>query len=233
MSLALPFDLFVAARDKRDRAREGARARRFDLRRFESSGIALLPSIVRTRERLESLEARGEYVSPEGKRDLLLERVCKRGRNGQDPRENLPILPEDTAGTLAKRYGATKERLEQALALHTHGLHGKARRLVLCARLGRRIDHQKSSYACDRKFSEPYFCREKYCTFCGPQQFRELFAKLRNALTPVVEKLLCEGARSGHEMVTAKLDFTVPNDYRMPRPEEVREFHDAMRRFWR
>ena len=34
-------------------------------------------------------------------------------------------------------------------------------------------------------------------------------------------------------MVTAKLDFTVPNDYRMPRPEEVREFHSCMRRFWR
>jgi hypothetical protein len=229
MSLTLPFDSFVATPDKRKRPR----AWRFDLRRFEASGLALLPRIVRVRERVESLEVKGEYVSPEGKRDLLLERACKRGQNGQDPRENLPILPEDTASTLAKRYGATKQRLEQALALHSHNLHGKAKRLVLCGRLGRRIDHQKSLDACDRKFSEPYHCREKYCTFCGPQQFRELFAKLLNALTPVVDRLLCEGVRRGREMVTAKLDFTVPNDHRMPRPEEVREFHAAMRRFWR
>lgn len=34
-------------------------------------------------------------------------------------------------------------------------------------------------------------------------------------------------------MVTAKLDFTVRNDYRMPESEEVQEFHSSMRRFWR
>jgi hypothetical protein len=145
----------------------------------------------------------------------------------------LPILPEDTASTLASRYGTPSDRLLQALALESCGLRGKARRLVLCGRLGRRIDHQKSRHACRRKFYELHFCREKYCTFCGPQQFRELFAKLQNALTPVVERLLCEGARSGRQMVTAKLDFTVPNDGRMPTPETVRKFHADLRRFWR
>jgi hypothetical protein len=228
MSLTLPFES-VAAPEKRKQPH----GRCLSLRRFESSGLAHLPAIVRARERVESLEAKGEYVSPEGKRDLLVERACKRGRRGQDPRENLPILPEDTASTLAGRYGATKERLEQALALHSHGLHGKAKRLVLCARLGRRIDHQNSSEACGRKFSEPYFCREKYCTFCGPQQFRELFVKLQNALTPVVEKLLCAGTRNDCEMVIAKLDFTTRNDGQMPKPDAVRRFHGDMRRFWR
>jgi hypothetical protein len=49
----------------------------------------------------------------------------------------------------------------------------------------------------------------------------------------VVEKLHCEGGRRGREMVTAKLDFTIPNDGHMPVPAEVRKFHDDMRRFWR
>jgi hypothetical protein len=57
--------------------------------------------------------------------------------------------------------------------------------------------------------------------------------KLQNALSPIVEQLLCEGARSGREIVIAKLDFTVRNDGHMPTPEEVRKFHADMRRFWR
>ncbi len=150
-----------------------------------------------------------------------------------DSRDALPVLPEDTASTLASRYGASQERLSQALVLESLGLRGKARRLVLCGRLGHRINHQESRQACKRKFLEPYFCREKYCTFCGPQQFRELFAKLQNALAPVAETLVCEGSRNGRHMVIAKLDFTVPNDGRMPSPQEVRKFHADLRRFWR
>jgi hypothetical protein len=134
----------------------------------------------------------------------------------QDPRGRLPILDDDTVSTLADRYGASAERCAQAAALDSLGLRSKAKRLVLCGRLGHRIDHQRSSLACERLFYGPYFCREKYCTFCGPQQFREQFAKLLNALTPIVEKLLCEGSRNGREMVIAKLDFTIPNKKRMP-----------------
>jgi hypothetical protein len=151
----------------------------------------------------------------------------------RDSRDGLPVLPEDTASTLANRYGASPERLTQALALESFGLRSKARRLTLCARLGHRINHQSSRDACHRKFFEPYFCREKYCTFCGPQQFRELFAKLQNSLVAVAEKLVCEGARNGRVIVTAKLDFTVPNDGRMSTPQEVRNFHADLRRFWR
>ena len=151
----------------------------------------------------------------------------------QDPRRSLPVLPEDSASTLASRYGTSPERLAQALALESLGLRGKARRLTLCGRLGHRINHQKSSGACHRQFFEPYFCREKYCTFCGPQQFREIFAKLQGALAPVVERLVCEGARNNRQIVIAKLDFTVPNDGHMPSPKEVREFHADLRRFWR
>jgi len=151
----------------------------------------------------------------------------------QDPRNRLPILPEDTPESLAIRYGASEYRRFQALALGRLGLLGKAKRLVLCGRLGHRIDHQTNRGACDRKFFEPYFCREKYCTFCGPQQFRVQFAKLQNALTPIVEGLLCEGIRGGRRVVTAGLDFTIPNTGRMPTSLDVREFHAKMRQFYR
>jgi hypothetical protein len=150
-----------------------------------------------------------------------------------DSRDRLPVLPEDTASTLASRYGASQERLLQALALESLGLRGKARRLVLCRRLGHRINHQKSPQACHRKFCEPYFCREKYCTFCGPQQFRELFGKLRHVIASVAESLVFEGTRRGRHMVIAKLDFTMPNDGHMPSPREVKKFHSDLRRFWR
>jgi hypothetical protein len=151
----------------------------------------------------------------------------------RDGRDSLPVLPEDTAETLAKRYGAPAERLAQALELENRGLRGKARRLVLCGRIGHRINHQKSPLACDLKFFELYFCREKYCKFCGPQQFREQFAKLQAALPAIVEKLLCDAAQKGRATVIAKLDFTVPNPGQMPTSDGVREFHRKMREFWR
>jgi hypothetical protein len=151
----------------------------------------------------------------------------------RDPREALPILPEDTVSTLAKRYGTAPERVLQAAALESLGLRGKARRLALCGRLGHRINHQSSRGVCHRAFFEPYFCRGKYCTFCGPQQFRELFAKLHGALAPVAEALVCEGTRNGRRIVVANLDFTIRNNGQMPSPEEVREFHRDLRRFWR
>jgi hypothetical protein len=152
----------------------------------------------------------------------------------QDPRNRLPVLPEDTVDTLALRYGTSEERRLQALALARLGLRGKAKRLALCGRLGHRINHQTNHGACHRKFFELYFCREKYCTFCGPQQFREQFAKLQNALTPTVERLLSKGTQSGHRQgVTAGIDFTIPNKGRMPTSLDVREFHAKMRQFYR
>jgi hypothetical protein len=225
MSVTLPFDsdTRIAQIYKSPDFALGYRARR--KKRFETPGLRLRSEEIADPEEVSSFER--------WRQKRYQEYFGKNERNLGDPRDRLPILPEDTASTLAKRYGATKERLEQALALHSRKLHGKAKRLVLCGRLGRRIDHIKSRDACNRKFSEPYFCHEKYCTFCGPQQFRELFAKLKNALGPVVEKLLCDGARRGCQMVIAKVDFTIPNDGQMPEPGKVREFHADQGRFWR
>jgi hypothetical protein len=202
------------------------------------------PGFARRLERLESDGSRAIYDetianiqddSSIGRRrqNRLQEYFGPRKPVLRDSRDGLPILPEDTASTLATRYGTPGERLAQALALESFGLRAKARRLVVCGRLGHRIDHQTNRGACHRRFFEPYFCREKYCTFCGPQQFRELFGKLRNTLGPVVEKLHYEGKRNGRAMVTAKLDFTIRNDGQMPTPAEVRKFHDDMRKFWR
>ena len=228
MSLVLPFSSDAGAAKKRP----SWRARRFNARPLPQ--VSALPLLrIRTRELVESLEARGEYVSPDWKRDLLSERTCKRGRPQRDPRYGLPVLPEDTAATLARRYGASKERLYQGLALHSHGLHGKARRLVLCGRLGRAIDHQVERGSCDRKFFEQYFCREKYCTFCGPPTIPRVVWKIAKHLSPVAEKLICEGVRHDRRMVTAKIDFTTRNSTATPTDQDVREFHADMRRFWR
>jgi hypothetical protein len=226
MSLTLPFD-----RDAR--IAQTWKSPKFDLgyrsgraRRFATLGKPNLAS--------ETIADPEEFSSFERwRQNRLREYFGTQKPQPQDSRDGLPVLPEDTASTLAKRYGASPERLAQALALESYGLRGKGRRLVLCGRLGHRINHQTNQGACHRKFFEPYFCREKYCTFCGPQQFRELFVKLQNALSPIVEKLLCEGARSDREIVIAKLDFTIRNDGHMPTPEDVRKFHDDMRRFWR
>jgi len=226
MSVTLPFDsdtAFAELRSWLSRSPQKSGSRR---KRFESSA---------------SRGSRGvEIADPEDvssferwRQQRYQEYFGKDKRRSGDPRDQLPILPEDTASTLARRYGTSPERLEQALALHSHGLHGKAKRLPLCGRLGHRINHQKSRGACHRGFFEPYLCREKYCTFCGPEQFRKIFAKLLNALTPVVEKLLCQGARGGREMVIAKIDFTIPNDGHMPEPEKVQRFHADLGRFWR
>lgn len=224
--MTLPFDSDAALARwwKSPSFAVGYRSRRARLFKASSRGVKIGETIA-DREEVSSFER--------WRHSRLREYFESRQGLPQDPPERLPILPEDTAETLAKRYGASAERLAQALELENRGLWGKARRLVLCGRLGHRINHQRNSAACKRKFCEPYFCREKYCTFCGPQQFRELFAKLQSALIPVVEKLLCDGARTGRWMVTAKVDFTVPNDGRMPRSNEVRQFHAKMWEFWR
>jgi hypothetical protein len=226
VSFALPFDsdAAIARKWKTPGFAQGTGARR--ARRIDS--------FVRGVSQRETIGDPEEFSYFERwRQDRLKDFFGKDKRRPQDGCEGLPILPEDTASTLAARYGCNLERLQQALALHSYGRHGKARRLVLCGRIGKRINHQKHSDACGRKFLEPYFCREKYCTFCGPQQFKEMFAKFQSALTPIVEELLCDGAREGCPMVAAKLDFTVPNLGRMPTSQQVREFHDAMRRFWR
>jgi len=226
VTFALPFDSDAAIAQK-----------------WKSPGFALAHRIRRAR-RFESLDhrmiKRETVADPEDistferwRQNSLQNYFGSRESATKDPRGRLPILPEDTASTLASRYATSQERLLQALALESLGLPAKARRLALCGRLGHRIDHERSREACPRKFCQLYFCREKYCTFCGPQQFRKLFADLQGALASVAEALKCEGSRRGRRMVTAGLTFTVRNDGRMPSPQEVRKFHADLRRFWR
>lgn len=145
-----------------------------------------------------------------------------------DPRQ---ALPEGTdLQALADTFGAERDCLAQASEMKRHGLHAKAKRSVLCGRIGRRIDCTVSE---THRFFQPYMCRCRYCGTCGPAWFRKKFSDTVAALEPVVEHLLHEGQQRGREMVIAKLDFTVPKTGAMPPPGFVLKFHADIRCFWR
>ena len=175
------------------------------------------PEDISSEERCRT-EARARYFSRDSD--------VKPGRG--DPRQ---ALPEGTdLQALKDTFGAEPERLVQATEMKRWGLHAKAKRSVLCGRIGRRIDCTVSEH---HKFFQPYMCRCRYCESCGPAWFRQKFADMVAALEPVVEHLLLECQRRGHEMVIAKLDFTVPKTGAMPPQEFVRKFHADLRRFFR
>lgn len=150
-----------------------------------------------------------------------------KSRSG-DPRQALPAGTDLQA--FADTFGANPERLTQAIEMKRRGLHCKAKRLVLCGRIGRRLDCMVYEH---HKFFQPFGCRCRYCEDCGPAWFRQKFSDMVVALEPVVEHLLHEGQRCGRKMVVAKIDFTVPKTSAMPTPQFVRKFHADQRRFWR
>ena len=145
-----------------------------------------------------------------------------------DPCQALPLGSDLQA--LADTFGAAPKRLAQAEEMRRRGLHVKAKRLVLCNRIGHRVDCTASP---EHRFFQSYRCRCRYCESCGPSWFREKFSDLLAALEPVVQHLLDEGRKHGLETVIAKIDFTVPNTGAMPSQEFVRKFHADLRRFWR
>lgn len=162
--------------------------------------------------------ARNRYLGPE---------CDKKPRRG-DPCQELP--GGNDLQVLADTFVANPQHLAQAQEMQRRNLHGKAKRLLLCARIGRRVNCTASE---DHKFFQPYLCRCRYCEVCGPAWFREKFSDTLAALEPVVEHLLHEGQGRRRKVVVAKLDFTVPNSGTMPTPEFVREFHADLRLFWR
>lgn len=145
-----------------------------------------------------------------------------------DSRLALPAC--DDLRALADTFGASAERLTQGETMAGRGLGRKAKRLVLCGRIGHRVNCSENSA---HRFLQSYLCRCRYCETCGPQWFREKFADLVAALEPVVEHLSDEARKRGCNFVIAKIDFTVPNVGLMPSPAKVREFHRDMRVFWR
>lgn len=149
-------------------------------------------------------------------------------RRGGDPRLALPECNDLRA--LAETFGASQERLTQAVAMHRRSLGGKAKRLVLCGRVGHRVNCSESS---EHRFLQRYLCHTRYCDTCGPAWFRQQFSFLSTRLEPVIEHLLHEGRKRGRSMEVAKLDVTVPNRGVMPTPQEVRSFHQQIREFWR
>jgi hypothetical protein len=148
-------------------------------------------------------------------------------RRGGDPRLALP--EGNDLRVLAETFGASPERLAQAVAMHRRSLGGKAKRLVLCGRIGHRVNCSESS---EHRFLQRYLCHTRYCDTCGPAWFRQQFSVLSTRLEPVIEHLFHEGQKRGREMVIAKLDFTTWNTGGMPEPQLVRKFHREMNDFF-
>jgi hypothetical protein len=173
-----------------------------------------------------------DISSEERQRTMAREQYFSRKGNGKpgrgDPRQALPEGTDLLA--LAYTFGAKPERLAQAVEMKRHGLHAKAKRSILCGRIGRRIDCTASDH---HKFFQPYMCRCRYCETCGPAWFHQKFSDMVAVMEPVVEHLLHDGPLRGREMVVAKLDFTVPKTGAMPPTEFVKKFHADIRRFWR
>ena len=166
------------------------------------------------------VEARRTYFS--GEKD------ANRRARGGDPSRQLPECND--LATLADTFGASPERLLQAQAMKRRGLRSKAKRSVLCCRIGHRLNCTESPL---HRFYQPYCCGNRYCPVCGPLWFRKQFATLLFVLEPIVLHLIDEGRKRGREIVVAKIDFTVLNTGRMPSSDQVRLFHAQMRLFWR
>jgi hypothetical protein len=163
--------------------------------------------------------ARNRYLDPA--RD-------KKPRRRGDPCQELPACND--LRSLADTFVADPQRFAQAEEMQRLNLHGKAKRLLLCGRIGRRVNCTDSDH---HKFFQGYLCRNRYCETCGPVWFRKTFSERLTALESVVGHLLHDGEQRGRRIVIAKLDFTVPNTGQMPTPEFVRKFHADLHRFWR
>jgi hypothetical protein len=162
-------------------------------------------------------DAYGRYFSGRGEK-----------RRGGDPRLALPECSDLPA--LAGTFGASPKRLAQAERMGERGLRWKAKRLVLCGRIGHRVNCSESP---EHRFLQPYMCRARYCETCGPAWFRQQFSELSAVLEPVIEHLSDEARKRGRGFVVAKLDFTIPNTGAMPASETIRQFHCQMHFFWR
>jgi len=112
-----------------------------------------------------------DISSEERRRTKVRERYFSREndvkRSNGDPRRALPTGTDLQA--LAQTFGASPERLAQAINMKRHGLHVKAKRNLLCCRIGRRTNCTASE---DHKFFQPYMCRCRCCEVCGPSWFR-------------------------------------------------------------
>jgi hypothetical protein len=203
------------------------------------------PSLVLPRERQRNLrharlrrkqsESGEEYCSPERQADLERERPALsrqiRNRASGDPSRAVPLAFDERGDFVAPLAGRVPERqAEQARLLLESGLAGKARRQAWCRLIGRRRDCFSGDSA--HRFFTPCLCGNRYCPFCGPKSFRDLFSR-HVRLRVVVENLFQHRPADHRPRVLAKIDFTTPNRGEMPSAEEVRRFNKDIRRFFR
>jgi hypothetical protein len=154
-----------------------------------------------------------------------------RDRKPGDPSRALP-LAFDAAGhfvePLRGKIGA--RNATQSRLLLEQGLTGKARRQAWCGLIARRRDCFSGHP--EHKFYAPCLCGNRYCAVCGPKSFRDLFGK-HSRLSVTVERLLQHRPGDHRPRVLAKLDITTVNVGAMPSAEEVRQFNEDVRRFFR
>jgi hypothetical protein len=170
---------------------------------------------------------------------LRLEKGARRGRS----EFSFPDQSSDGAAfggwlLIAERGGASAGQLQKARRMVTLGLDAKARRQAYCGVIGARFDCVSfgPGRSGGHRFYRRFRCRNRYCLKCGPQRFRDLFAryvKLRDVVAKLVPQWSDRGRRGRPDRVVAKIDFTTKNLGKMPTPSEVREFNLAIRRFFR
>jgi len=170
-----------------------------------------------------------DISSEEQRKKKAYEKYFGKGQKPRgDPRMALPESRDLAA--LADSFGSSNTALAQASNMDELGMRGKAKRFLLCGRMGNRVNCSTNDA---HKFFQPFFCRCRYCQTCGPAWFRKRFSDLSFALDPVIAELLEMWRARGRTAVVAKLDFTVRNNRMMPTSAKVRAFHLQMRDFWR
>ena len=127
----------------------------------------------------------------------------------------------------AESLGQSYDKLRKAQLMAEAGLTSKAQRQAACGLVGKLLQCS----GCPAKYYRPFSCRNRYCEACGHRLFNELLAKHLRRLSPVTRRLT--GPGRGRRRVVAKVDFTTINLGRMPTRDEVREFNDCIKRFFR
>jgi hypothetical protein len=172
----------------------------------------------RNMRRARVLRPRGASLREKRRVDLscILPRPVFEGEEGQ----------EQIHFPLAESAGVRHEQLELARIEYELGLCSLANRQAHCGIVAKKrvcsVDPANS------RFFKRYGCGNRFCPYCGPRNYRRLFARhIRQE--PFVERVL----REHPHWVVAKLDFTTRNTGQMTEPGGVRKFNRNIRKFFR
>jgi hypothetical protein len=225
-------------------------------------GVAISADQVKARALLDEFALGGELV--QWNEETVLQRLRRLDGRAQKPSKRTPeqakhmvprFIERDAAGwcmhPVLKRV--SKGKLEKAQAMYDGRLITKANRELACGILGGEV-HCENGH----DFLAAYECGNRYCVTCGPRQANKLFARHRDRLFFVAQRLMlcpnpencpdCNRAIDKKELphwpppigstphvVCAKIDFTVRHEPGSPAPppERMREMNDCIKKFFR